>query len=100
MELNPTPKPIQVNTGEQETLTEIIDNFFAETRKYFEANHKINPIHWNIESGEIYPLPSIQSNDRATYLLYKDNVVALVLETRTEFNYVRYTFFRELNLLT
>ena len=36
------------------------------------------------------------SDDRVTYLSFFGRVVATVMETRTDMNYVQYTFFRNL----
>ena len=39
------------------------------------------------------------SDNRLTYLLYNDKLVAGVVERRTEFNNLEYVFFRDLSRL-
>lgn len=94
--MNPIPKPITVNTGEQGRVTKTIDDFFIETKDFVQQNYEVQELDFRIRSGGLsYETPQI-TNDRITYLAYKDMILASVFETRTEFNYVRYTFFRNL----
>jgi len=93
VEMKPIPSPIMVTTGDQDKVQETIDSFFLETARYLKQN---NLIGCEIKSGEIAYNPRQVTDDRITYLLYQDQVVAGVLETRTEFNHVCYTFFRNL----
>lgn len=88
------PNPIRVNTGEQGEVTETIDNFFNETIVYLEEHYRTERVHFEIRSGELAYIPSQVTNDRITYLKYKDMILATVFETRTEFNHIKYTFFR------
>ena len=94
--MNPIPDPITVNTGEQERVSKTIDNFFIETREFIEKQYTLQKVGWGIKSGGVAYRPEQVTNDRITYLSYKDAVLAVVLETRTEFNHVQYTFFRNL----
>ena len=73
-----------------------IDSFFDNTIGYIESVHDKSKHHeFNIRGGEIN-YPDGGSNYRLTYLLYDDNyVVAGVVETRTTFNHLRFTFFRD-----
>ena len=90
MKLKPVPKRIRTSLDSHPEINEKINNFFSETKKYLELHYGKSP---NIE---------IKSNNFAetegnlTYLLYKDQVVAGVFETRTEFNNLEYIFFRDI----
>lgn len=94
--MNPVPPPITANTGEQERVVKTIDNFFAETKKFIEKNYEVQESEWKIKSGEIAYNSSCITDDRITYLACKEKILAGVFETRTEFNHVHYTFFRNL----
>lgn len=90
------PNPIVVNTGEQDRVSKTIDDFFLETKEFVQENYCVQEPDFMIKSGELaYNSPQI-TDDRITYLSYRDLVLASVFETRTEFNYVRYKFFRNL----
>jgi hypothetical protein len=85
-------------------VQETIDNFFVETKEYIEQKYKEEAPHIEVQ---IYPLAhescdsstAIITNDRISYLLYNDRLVAGVIERRTEFNNLEYIFFRNLNKL-
>ena len=94
--MNPIPNPVTVNTGEQERVSKTIDDFFVETRDFVRQAYGVQESEFHIKSGELAYNPPQITADRVTYLSYKDMVIACVFETRTEFNYVRYTFFRNL----
>ena len=93
--MNPIPFSRIVNTGGQYLVQSTIDDFFTETAEYIRAKYpRVDPEELFIDSGEIsYRLSAIPT-DRITHLKYKERVVACVLETRTQFNYVKYDFFR------
>jgi len=89
------PKPIHAFTGEQKKVSKIIDDFFLETKHFIEKRYVVSPPYFEIKSGSI-SYNQTPSNDRITYLAYKDIVLASVLETRTEFNNIKYTFSRHI----
>ena len=95
------PELITVNTGDQVEVSKTIDDFFIETKDFIVSNilseYGGNQNDFRLESGEIAFQPNVVTDNRITYLLYKQRVVACVLETRTEFNYVHYDFFRNLD---
>jgi hypothetical protein len=97
--MNPVPDPIIVNTGEQHTVTKTIDDFFLESWNYIQENYQVQVSECQIKFGEIAYNPLQITNDRITYLSYRSVIVACVFETRTEFNYVQYSFFRNLDNL-
>lgn len=102
MELKPIPISVSIFLDADEALKfrKTIDDFLNNARRYIESvQDKSRPHEFEIKSGEIR-YPGRDSNDRLTYLLYDDeHVVAGVTETRTRFNNLRYTFFRNLSCL-
>ena len=97
--MNPIPNPITVNTGEQHTITKTIDDFFIETKNHVSRKYKkfdLIEFEFQVKSGELAYNQFTITNDRITYLSYMDIVLASVFETRTQSNYVHYTFFRDL----
>jgi len=97
--MNPIPNPIVVNTGGQGTVTNTIDDFFVETINYVKEQYEVEGLYFEIKSRRLEQQSLQVTNDRITYLCYQDIILASVFETRTEFNYVRYTFFRNLESL-
>ena len=99
--MKPIPKPITVTTGEQEKVTNTIDDFFKDTLDFLKEKYCIEGSPgFEIKSGEL-AYHSLQiTDDRITYLKYKENILASVFETRTENNFVKYTFFRNLEGFT
>jgi len=93
--MNSIPNQIIVNIGNQHSVQKTIDDFFLETKEFIEENYDVLGLDFEIKSGEI-AYQRLISNDRVTYLSYRDMILAGVLETRTEFNYVQYTFFRNI----
>lgn len=94
--MNPIPNPIIVNTGEQERVSKTIDDFFIEIKDFIQEKYKVQESEFEIKSGELAYNSTQITDDRITYLSYRDVILASVFETRTEFNHVRYTFFRNL----
>lgn len=94
--MKPIPTSFIVNTGEQEKVQKTIDDFFVETKEFIEGMYKVQEWQFHIKSGEVAYNYMQVTDDRITYLEYRDMVLASVFETRTEFNHVRYTFFRNL----
>ena len=88
------PQSITIQTGEQSQITETIDLFFLDIVNEIRLTHKVKDGDLEIKSGEIAYDPQQVTDDRITFLRYKDRIIAGVLMTRTEFNNVRYTFFR------
>ncbi|MEK6853151.1 MAG: hypothetical protein AABX64_00540 [Nanoarchaeota archaeon] len=97
MEPKPIPESVTVNTGEQHLVQPTIDDFFCDTVEHIRTFYNLEPglNYFLIKSGMI-EYSGIQSDERVTYLSFYGRAVASVLETRTEFNFVRYTFFRNL----
>jgi len=94
--MNPIPNSIRVNTGEQQKVSKTIDGFFVETKEFIEKTYKVQELEFEIRSGNIAYNFTQMTDDRITYLSYRNMIIAGVFETRTEFNYIQYTFFRNL----
>lgn len=103
--LNPLPKRIRcpLDADYSVKAQETIDAFFVETKDYLEDKFGKSPnfeiISQELGEFNIEPQQIKQSDNRLTYLLYKDRCVAGVFERRTEFNNLEYIFFRDLNQL-
>lgn len=90
--MKPVPKPITVITGDQHTVQKTIDDFFYDMGEFVKKRYS-GPSDFQIKSEEI-----VRGPDRRTYMVYNGKIIlASVLETRTEFNNVRYTFSRHFN---
>ena len=97
--MKPIPESVIVNTGEQHLVQPTIDRFFQETAEHIKANYRLEPRPdmFLINSGEIAYRLDIITNDRVTYLSFYGRVIASVMEIRTEWNHVQYTFFRNIS---
>ncbi|MFH0831872.1 MAG: hypothetical protein V1886_03340 [archaeon] len=91
------PKSITVITGDQHKVAEIIDNFFIETKDHLLNKFGANPQHLEIRLEGTYQKPNALLENNVHMLLYKEKVIATVIETRTSFNNVHYDFFRNMN---
>lgn len=91
--LKPVPKRIRcfLDSENSVKVQEKMDNFFLETKNYLENKFGKSP-HYEIKSKNME-----NSDNRLTYLLYEDNLVAGVFERRIEFNNLEYIFFRDLS---
>lgn len=87
--LKPVPKRIRVVAGGYPEIIKEIDNFFIETKDYLEEKYGKSP------SFEIESMNLVQSDNKLTYMNYKDYCVTGVFEKRTEFNNLEYIFFRD-----
>ncbi len=94
--MNLIPNPLIVNTGEQHRVSKTIEDFFLETRAFIQKRYNVKESEFEIKSGELAYNSTQITDDRINYLSYGNMILASVFETRTEFNHVRYTFFRNL----
>jgi len=96
------PKSIRVITGDQHKVQKTIDDFFVSTINYLVDEFGANKRYFEIKLEGTYKEPpsmlenKIPLDNRIHMLRYKEGVVAVVLQTRTEFNNVQYDFFRNL----
>lgn len=98
------PKTAFRKVGETGDINKIMDDFFLNTKKYIQKNlMEGDDSLFEVKSASlIYGLErdKIDSNNRITYVEYKEKwVVAGMLETRTRFNDLEFTFFRDLSCL-
>jgi len=94
------PESITVNTGDTQRIRSQIDRFLKDTYEEIKVREDLGDglsLHpyFEIKSGELCfdPISRTISNDRITCLKYKDQLVALVAETRTQMNFVHFDFF-------
>ncbi len=89
------PYNIRVNTGDQEPIYRMIDCFFKSTSEKIQRRTRAM-----LPEFEIKVLNShVHGSDTDNVfhlLLYKERVIAVVTETRTDSNYIQFDFFRNL----
>ncbi len=100
VELMKIPKSVSLITGEQGNITDLIDGFFINSKQYVEqVSDNANDFDFEIKSAEV-DYRDIEGKDKLSYLIYKEKyIIAGVLETRTPYNNLHYTFFRDLSFL-
>lgn len=107
-----TPKPIQTITGSEETLPAYLkkEEFFRQIANGIIPDKNKQGLYFKTE---IYNLGAItrreitargmqypESDDKLWALIYGDRIIAGMLETRTDSNYVNFSYFQNLeNLL-
>ena len=96
--MKPIPDSVTVITGDQHLIQPTIDDFFMDTAEHLKTDYGLRPgpHPFIIESGALAYNGLTPSDDRVTYLSFFQKIVATVLEIRTDFNHVQYTFFRNL----
>lgn len=104
--LRNVPKAISRQTGETKEIDKIMNDFFINTKQYIQSRlMERHDSFFEIKSAELVcGIPETEeyviSNNRITYLEYKEKwVVAGMLQTRTGFNNLEFTFFRDLECL-
>jgi len=95
------PKSITVNTGDQGIIQKTIDDFFQDTiEQVLKQVGEQERRYLEIRVQSLYNTSETILDDRVNLLFYRQNVIAIVSETRNDFNYVVYDFFRNLESLT
>jgi hypothetical protein len=94
------PDSVTVNTGEQTLIYRTIDDFFDKIINQLEPKPLKRPTefeirHDNLQKFTITEVSSSYnpSDDFCHMLLYREKVVAIVLETRNNMNYIQFDFF-------
>lgn len=92
------PDSITVNTGDQGEVYKTIDKFLLEAKLEVEKKVGIEkgPSKFRIDVKNLcIPAPGnpLASVEFAHMLSYKERVVAVVLETRTDSNYIHFDYF-------
>lgn len=87
------------NTGEDISVYEEMDRFFRDIVERI-GDRTDGPSEFEIKSEIIYSKAKdgtlIPKDDKIHYLLYREQPVASVLEVRDDKNYIRFTFFENL----
>jgi hypothetical protein len=87
------PDRYHCNTGDDGPAYEAIDRFFKDVRREIAApKNRPNGYEIRVHNHE-------QSDDKTHNLLYRDEVVATVTETRDTGNYINFAFFVNLECL-
>ena len=106
--MKPAPSSIFASTGEDEEARNTVDNFLNETEEFVKYYlDREEPNFFERKIGELAFFDSLHrkgdkfysqvTDNGVTYLTYEGSVLAGVLETRTEFNHIQFTFFRDLS---
>jgi len=69
-----------VNTGEEGSVSETIDNFFLKTVEDIETLYQVEKRYFSRDSGGVIYRPDTIPSDRITHLKYRDRVVAGVFD--------------------
>lgn len=91
------PGPMHAITGDPggHVIQEKINNFFENTVENLSKDKGLDKSKFILESCEISYNPPTITDDRCTYLFYKNKIIANVLETRTEHNNLMFHFFKD-----
>ena len=96
------PTKYIVNTGEDSPVYEEMDRFFKGIVDKI-GDRTDGPSEFEIRSEIIYSRAKdgtlIPKDDKVHMLLYREQPVATVLEVRDDRNYIRFTFFENLEVL-
>jgi len=98
---NAVPESMRCLTGECEVAQRRIDEFLLGVKDYILSRHPEKPeeeMYFETRVMELCrpePVPR-PTNEGVHMLLYRERVVALVTETRNDFNNVQYDFFKNL----
>ena len=104
MELKPVPERIKTLDHGNEETSRIKEAFFGEIIDYLREKYRdgiTHPSEIEMRSGELAyrgknQLMSQVTNDRVTLLIYRESVIAAVIETRDDYNATRFVFHRNL----
>ena len=91
------PRGFAVNTGESEGAYELIDRFFCSVKK--EAGERTDSYDhdFHIRAEGTCRAPDVYTDNIVHILQCKERVIAVVTETRTESNLIRFDFFKNLD---
>ena len=105
VKLMKVPKTIFRQTEDEKIHAEnLMEKFFVNAKKYVESKlklKKIDKVHFKIKCADLaYSSEKVNSDNRITYVEFKEKyVLAGMLETRTAFNDLQFTFLRDLSCL-
>jgi len=102
VELIEVPGAIFRQVGPTEECYKLMNDFFINTKEYIQSKlENSEDFYFVIKSADFaYSSHEVNSNNRITYVEFKEKyVLAGMLETRTAFNDLQFTFFRDLSCL-
>ena len=94
------PKPIKATTAPNYEAYRTIDEFFLEIKSEVEKKLPEGPDNFRIGCYRLTEGVDTILDDKVHVLYYRNDVLAVVTETRTAFNNVRFSFFKNLENLT
>ena len=102
VELIKVPKSIFMQVNPAPDVYELMDNFFINAKEYVQSRLvDCRDSSFEIKSANLaYGPENVISNNRINYIEFREKyIIAGMLETRTRFNDVQFTFFRDLSFL-
>ena len=98
------PKAIYRQVSGAGEVTNLMDDFFVNTKKYVESKLKLKNVgeaYFKIKSASFsYGSRQVNSDNIVTYVEFRERyIIAGMFETRTAFNDLQFTFFRDLSCL-
>ena len=101
IKLMDVPKSIFMQVNPATEVQELMGEFFRNTKDYILSKSKgVYNLDFEVKSASFNYSDKTYSDDRITYVSFKEKyVVAGMLETRTAFNDLQFTFFRDLSFL-
>ncbi len=86
------PESVLVNTGYSQPVYAQIDDFFNEIQNVLEPKPMYRPSLCEVRVNHLRK-DRVELDDGVHLFLYRQRVVANVVETRNDFNHVRFDFF-------
>ena len=96
------PKAIFRQVNPTQDVQELMDKFFINTKEYVQNKLEKNVNHlFEIKSAKLtYGPNKVNLDNRITYLEFNEKyIISGMFETRTPFNDLQFTFFRDLSCL-
>ena len=90
------PNRYHCTTGDQDPAYEMIDDFFTNTKAKSGLSSDFDTLNFEIRVCTVCRYGDQPSDDKQHLLLYKQQVIATVTETRTELNNMQFDFFQNL----
>lgn len=88
------PDSIRCDPSERDSALEEINRFFSSLEQEVKKTNGEGP-YFERRCQGIHHLPhTVPTDDMIHTLRYKDDVIGVVSETRTDSNYIRFNFFR------
>jgi len=91
-----TPEGVVISSKEIEKAYELIDNFFESIKREVKERFQQEENDFKIRLGGAFYAPGAYTGDIIHQLQYKEKIIAVVTETRTESEHTRLDFFQNL----